>query len=67
MRLTGQRNQCPVCREHFNSNAAFTKHRTGSYEDDTRRCRSADEMHEKGMAVNAAGFWITKARRVVTQ
>jgi hypothetical protein len=62
MRLTGQRNECPVCRELFNSNAAFTKHRVGSYEDDTRRCRTPLEMKERGMTVNRAGYWITSTR-----
>lgn len=57
MRLTGNRNQCGGCREYFNSNGAFDKHRTGDYHGH-RRCLNPDEMIEKGMSKNALGFWI---------
>lgn len=60
MKLTGQRNQCPTCREYFNSNAAFDKHRTGNHGKD-RRCMTIAEMSAKGMSKNAAQFWITAA------
>ena len=58
--LTGQRNQCQGCHEYFNSNKAFDKHRTGEFGKD-RRCRTPEEMLEKGMSLNKAGFWITEA------
>ncbi|CAB4171394.1 hypothetical protein UFOVP1095_17 [uncultured Caudovirales phage] len=58
MKLTGQRNQCPTCKLYFNGNAAFDKHRTGEF-GKNRRCMSQDEMQGRGMAVNAAGFWVT--------
>lgn len=62
MRLTGQRNQCQGCKEYFNSNTAFDKHRTGKHCNQTRRCMTPEEMMAKGMLKNAAGFWITEAR-----
>lgn len=57
MRLTGDRNQCQGCKEFFNSTAAFDKHREGKHGVD-RRCLAAAEMEAKGMAKNAAGFWV---------
>ncbi|WP_160803633.1 hypothetical protein [Nitrosomonas sp. GH22] len=58
LELTGDRNQCPTCNEYFNSTAAFDKHRTGKYGVD-RRCLTVQEMNNKGMSKNDAGFWIT--------
>lgn len=55
--LNGSRNQCPTCKEYFNSNGAFDKHRTGSH-GVNRRCMTIDEMLEKGMAIRADGFWV---------
>jgi hypothetical protein len=60
MKLTGQRNQCRGCDQYFNSNVAFEKHRTGSFESG-RRCKTPEEMTDRGMSLNAAGFWITAA------
>lgn len=60
MNLSGDRNQCQGCKEYFNSTAAFDKHRHGDFGID-RRCRTPMEMTDKGMAKNAAGFWITAA------
>jgi hypothetical protein len=57
--LTGQRNQCQSCKEYFNSNKAFERHRTGEHGKD-RRCRTTEEMLAKGMSLNAKGFWITE-------
>lgn len=62
--VRGDRNQCAGCKALFNSTAAFDKHRTGNFgtPDSTsanRSCLSADEMAAKGMAVNAAGYWVT--------
>jgi hypothetical protein len=61
MRLTGSRNQCQSCKQYFNSNTAFDKHRTGEY-GRQRRCRTPEEMTALGMLVNHAGFWITEKR-----
>lgn len=57
-KLTGNRCQCKGCGLYFNSLAAFDKHRTGDFGKD-RRCRSEDEMRGIGMAVSAAGWWVT--------
>ena len=57
MKLTGDRNQCPTCSEHFNSSRAFDKHRVGKHGAD-RRCLTPMEMRAQGMAKNAAGFWV---------
>ncbi len=62
MRLMGQRNQCRGCKEYFNSNKAFDKHRTGSFHDGERRCLNVQEMEAKGMLKNSSGFWITEPR-----
>lgn len=59
-KLTGQHNECPTCLELFNSNAAFDKHRTGTYGVD-RRCLTVEEMTERGMCKNAGGWWVTAA------
>jgi len=61
MRLTGARNQCQGCKQYFNSNHAFEKHRTGEHGVD-RRCFTADEMLGRGMSLNSANFWITETR-----
>jgi hypothetical protein len=60
MNLSGDRNQCQGCKAYFNSTFAFDKHRTGDHGKD-RRCLTADEMTDKGMSRNAAGFWISSA------
>jgi hypothetical protein len=60
-RLRGDRCRCPTCHEPFNSTRAFDKHRVGNFPDG-RRCLTVAEMAAHGMAVNAAGFWITKPR-----
>ncbi len=59
MKLTGNRNQCQSCKEYFNSNSAFDKHRTGDH-GRNRRCRTPEEMIALGMSKNNAGFWITE-------
>lgn len=58
MKLTGNRNQCQVCKQYFNSSNAFTKHRTGDF--NNRRCRTPDEMRAMGMVLPDHGFWVTK-------
>ena len=57
--LKGNRNQCQGCKELFNSNRAFDKHRTGKHGVD-RRCRTTEEMTRIGMSVNSEGYWIGK-------
>jgi hypothetical protein len=58
--LRGDRNQCPSCRELFNSSYAFDKHRVGDYSPNTRRCLETPEMELKGMAKNGKGFWVSE-------
>jgi hypothetical protein len=65
VKLTGDRCRCSGppyggCGEYFNSTKAFDRHRTGAYALAQRRCLSPDEMRAKGMAKNAAGFWVTE-------
>lgn len=55
--LKGNRNQCGGCSEYFNSVGAFEKHRVGKY-GEQRRCLTPEEMMQKGMSKNDAGFWI---------
>lgn len=59
MKLSGDRNQCPGCSVCFNSTRAFEKHRVGDH-GVNRRCLTPTEMLERGMAKNAAGFWVGK-------
>lgn len=59
LKLTGQRNQCPSCGEHFNSNFAFAKHLVGTVATAERRCMTEAEMIDKGMSKNSKGFWVT--------
>jgi hypothetical protein len=61
MKVTGQRNQCQTCKLYFNSNTAFDLHRTGKHGVD-RRCRTVNELIEKGMEINDAGFWVTERK-----
>jgi hypothetical protein len=64
VKLSGDRNECPGCGELFNSSAAFDAHRTGKFgklpEHGGRRCRTVEEMTQRGMEKNAAGFWVTE-------
>ncbi len=57
--LKGDRCQCPSCGEYFNSTYAFDRHRIGQIGGD-RRCLVSAEMVAKGMAKNAAGFWVSQ-------
>ena len=60
--LRGDRCKCSACDAHFNSTRAFDRHRSGAFGID-RRCLTFAEMLGRGMAVNAAGFWITSPRK----
>ena len=61
MKLKGDKCQCPACKLYFNSTAAFDKHRVGRYGvEGERRCMTVQEMSERGMEVNAKGYWITE-------
>jgi hypothetical protein len=59
--LKGDKNQCQGCKEFFNSIKAFDMHRTGKHGVD-RRCMTVEEMIDKGMSLNASGFWITEKK-----
>jgi uncharacterized C2H2 Zn-finger protein len=61
MKLTGDRNQCPGCGLYFRSTHAFEKHRTGEH-GVNRRCRSVEEMLQRGMALKNDGFWVGSER-----
>lgn len=54
--LRGSRNQCQGCKEYFNSNTAFDKHRTGKHGVD-RRCMTREEMFKAGMVLPEDEFW----------
>ena len=53
-------NQCPTCGEVFESVYAFDYHRTGEFNKD-RRCRTIEEMLQKGMIKNRFDRWVSKA------
>ena len=57
--LKGDHCQCVSCLEYFNSTYAFDKHRVGAYTPAGRRCLTIEEMLAKGMAKNAADYWIS--------
>jgi hypothetical protein len=63
-RLTGARCRCAVCGKWFNSTSAFDRHRYGAYGNfgRNRRCRTWQELRERGWVVNSAGFWIERQR-----
>jgi len=61
-KLTGNRCQCPACRDFFNSTSTFDRHRTGHYaNENSRRCLTAAELTARGWSRNALGFWIERA------
>lgn len=57
MKLTGNRNQCPGCKQFFNSNGAFDMHRAGEHKGGHRYCLTPDAMHAQGMHLGQDGFW----------
>ena len=62
MKLRGFRNQCPTCSEYFNSNYVFDKHRVGKAGSLNRRCRTREEMLQKGWSLNSHGFWVSSVK-----
>ncbi|GAB2589183.1 FDXHR family putative zinc-binding protein [Microlunatus antarcticus] len=56
---------CTSCHESFSNAFAGDRHRIGDHGvkvgPDRRRCRTADEMLEAGLVLNARGCW-TRAR-----
>ena len=64
--LVGDQNQCPTCKEYFNSVHAFDKHRKGKHGID-RHCLTIPEMLAKGMDKNAEGFWIGSKMDIARQ
>jgi hypothetical protein len=52
---------CRGCHQMFTSLSAFDLHRTGKYELKMRRCMIEQEMLEKGMVLNAKGWWMRSA------
>jgi hypothetical protein len=56
-KLTGQRCQCTSCKEFFNRERIFDRHRVGVH-GVNRGCLSVAEMAARGWRRNAAGFWI---------
>jgi hypothetical protein len=57
--LRGDHNQCPTCKEYFNSTRAFDAHRVGPYGQRQRRCLTVPEMLAKGMGKNKGDWWVT--------
>jgi hypothetical protein len=59
MKLTGDRNQCPTCGEHFNRTSGFDRHRAGKIgAAPARRCLTVREMEAAGFTKSGAGFWL---------
>jgi hypothetical protein len=56
-KLTGHRCQCTSCKECFNRERVFERHRIGVH-GVNRGCLSVAEMTARGWYRNAAGFWI---------
>ena len=50
--------QCAACNLFFNRVSIFDKHRTGSHDKHTRRCRTIEEMKIHGMVQNKRGVWL---------
>lgn len=48
---------CAACHLTFKSMAGFDEHRTYAPAPDYRRCRTADEMRERGYEPNDKGYW----------
>jgi hypothetical protein len=63
--LRDDRNECPTCGALFESSDAFDAHRIGNFatpsKPNTRRCLTAQEMHDAGFRPNRAGFLLSEA------
>ena len=60
LRVGGRECRCAACGETFGGADGFDRHRVGDHPN--RRCRTPDEMRERGMRIGSRGFWITKWR-----
>ncbi len=62
--ITGNRAECTVCGECFNSDHAFDSHRVGASGSahTSRRCLTEPEMLVKGFGTNRQGYWIRSTR-----
>jgi hypothetical protein len=57
---TGKRiEHCTACHETFTGTGSGDMHRVGPYAPLERRCLSAEEMRDRGMAANSRGHWTT--------
>ena len=56
-KLKGDRNQCPVCDEYFNSIKAFDQHKTRSF-DSIRRCLTVADTQAKNFRKTKDDFWL---------
>lgn len=54
--------QCPHCGAVFDSEIAFSAHRVGRMS--ARRCLSAAEMTEAGLAQKDGGVWFKAHRKI---
>lgn len=55
--------RCPLCGEHFATDAMFDQHRVGKPAE--RRCLKPLEMPRCGFFKDAAGHWFREPRRCV--
>lgn len=54
---------CGGCKKLFSSLSAFDAHRTGRYSDNSRRCKSSEEMNTAGLFLSGAtGRWSLKGK-----
>ena len=55
------KSSCRNCGKTFISVEAFDAHRTGSFQNKTRRCMTEREMCAAGMVQNSKGWWLVPA------
>jgi hypothetical protein len=58
-KLSGSRYQCRACGQHFAGPNAYGLH----HDSVSAQCLSPTAMRDKGMTVNAAGFWAAPLAR----
>ncbi len=56
------KSECRNCGKTFISLEAFDAHRTGSFQQKTRRCLTEQEMRAAGMMQNSKGWWVVPAQ-----